>query len=167
MPAKFDPTGVDFESILATEHDLIEERHWQPDKAPEILERYRKNIVPVQLVASDNIIMQTVVLVVGQPIRLVGRQYDGIGSRVRITNYSATNNDILVLTGSNALGAIKTRGGTDFATYTDQGITLPGLVGSVPGPWLELVTRDEIWVAAGIGSPACGFIVETYDNAGS
>lgn len=124
---------------------IIVNQQWTNDAPPDILERYRKNIVVVQQAPTDRVTFATYVTsTLTGPVQIVGRQPEGIACKVTITLIDAF--------GDNATpsGVLLGRA-SDFGTgkvdnsgngYMDNGYTMYSYMTVV------LNTRSEIWAAA-------------------
>jgi hypothetical protein len=160
-----DPNSTDpNQSVVSMGHDMIEERRWQVDKAPDILERYRKNIVPIQETPSDRIAFYTYPLAVGTVVQIVSRQPEGVGCRVRL--WAGGNAGQVALLSSPNVGNIVAQTGV---SVIQNAFILPvnqDFGGAALGsPIMEFRTRAGLWATASIGAPVLSVAVETYDIA--
>jgi hypothetical protein len=151
-------------------YDQIEvNQAWQPDAPPDILERYRKNIVAVQNVPSDRVTFASYVVTEGSPQQIVGRQPEGIASRVSVrVAFIDPVGGVPVVT--NDKSSIPTNV-YDFGASLQLApacYILPHTLSSTVLTAQEVTfhTRDELWAAYLLpsGSGGTGMVVSVYQE---
>jgi hypothetical protein len=153
-PTRTDDAETIYEPLIAP---------WKADKAPDIEDRFFRQIVPIQQTPADRVAFYTYTLTAGptgQPVRITERQPEGIACRVRVTNVSdVTGQDVAITADHSSAGFITTLGAV---ASVQNGYVLRSYPGAPNEFTIE--TKAELFLVPLLGSAITVTVcVETYE----